>query len=82
MQLFGEYSAFFPQFISSGFFRTFSAECKMFSMSELASSCRKEEFVRRQNFSPLKERFFFVNWREIFRSIKAGCEQISGWNNL
>ncbi len=41
MQLFGEYSAFFPQFISSGFFRTFSAECKMFSMSELASSCRK-----------------------------------------
>jgi hypothetical protein len=66
MQLFGEYSAFFPQFISSGFFRTFSAECKMFSMSELASSCRKEEVVRRQNFSPLKERFFSLTGEKFF----------------
>ena len=50
MQLFGEYSAFFPQFISSGFFRTFSAECKMFSMSELASFCRKGRMSKKAKF--------------------------------
>jgi hypothetical protein len=50
----------------------------MFSMSELTSSCRKEEFVRRQNFSPLKERFFSLTGEKFFALWKPDANNFQG----
>ena len=50
----------------------------MFSMSELASFSEKEEFVRKQKFSPLKERFFFLTGEKFFDLWKPDANNFQG----